>query len=39
MITTEYLLLLTNRYIQFILQPDPGFQGITHILVIPTFYI
>ena len=39
MVTKQYLLNLTDRYIQFILQPVPGFKGSTHILVIPTFHI
>ena len=26
-------------YIQFILPPEPGIQGFTHVLVIPTFPI
>ena len=38
-IAKEYFLLCTDRYIQFILQPVPGFQGFTHVLVIPTFHI
>ena len=39
MITTDYLLLLTDRYVQVILQPDPGFQAFTDVLVIPTCHI
>ena len=39
MIIKENLFLQTDRYIQFILQSDPGFQGSTHVLVISTFHI
>ena len=39
MITKEYLLLQTDRYIQFILQLGPGVQRFTHVLVIATFHI
>ena len=38
MITKEYLLLWTDKYIQFILQPYPGFQEFTHVLVIPILH-
>ena len=37
MITTEYLLLQMDRYIQFTFKSDSGFQGLTHILEILTF--
>ena len=33
MITEEYLLLQTNRYIKFILQPDPRYQGFTKFIL------
>ena len=39
MITTEYLLPQTDRYIQFKLQSDSEFQGFTHVLEILTFHI
>ena len=39
MITIEYLLLQTDRYIQLILQSYSGFQRFTHALEILTFHI